>query len=145
VPEGGFTGGEEGVFAGVPAEKMWGAGVGGVVLAGFPYFMEKESARLVGASMKIKAQAAFFLARRRDQRAEFGFEEHVLAFFGAQRDDQGDGVLGKFADCSAVRTAPGGPPGGLARFLFRHVGGDCTPNRSNGKEKSSYGGTFSGG
>jgi hypothetical protein len=72
---------------------MWGAGVGGVVLAGSPDFMEKESSRLVGASVKIESQAAFFLARRRDQCAEFGFEEHVLAFFGSKRNDQGDRVF----------------------------------------------------
>jgi hypothetical protein len=83
MPEGGFAGGEERVFAGVPAEKMRGAGVRGVVLTGSPDFVEEESARLIGAGVKIKAQAALFLARRRDQRAEFGFEEHVLAFFGA--------------------------------------------------------------
>ena len=73
LPEGGFAGGQECVFAGVPAEKMWGAGVGGVVLAGSPDFVKEESAGLVGASVKIEAQAAHFLARRRDQRAEFGF------------------------------------------------------------------------
>lgn len=93
VPEGGFAGGEERIFAGVPAEKMGRAGVRGVVLAGSPDFVEKESAWLVGASMKIKSQATFFLARRRDQRAELGFEEHVLAFFGAESDDQGDRVF----------------------------------------------------
>ena len=134
MPEGGFAGGEERVFAGVPAEEMGGAGVRGVVLAGSPDFMEKESARLVGASVKIESQAAFFLAGGSDQRAEFGFEQHVLAFFGAKRDDQGDRVLGKFGDRNPVRAAPGGAPGGFAGFWFRHVGGDCTPNRPNGKE-----------
>jgi len=118
---------------------MWRASVGGVVLAGSPDFVEKESAGLVGASVKIEAQAAHFIARRRDQRAEFGFAEHVLAFLGAQRDDQGDGVFREFRDRSAVRATPGRPPGGFAGLWFRHVGGDCTPNRSNGKEKSSYG------
>ena len=66
VPEGGFAGGEERVFAGVPAEKMRGAGVRGVVLAGSPDFVEKERAGLVGATMKIEPQAALFLARWRD-------------------------------------------------------------------------------
>jgi hypothetical protein len=66
VPEGGFAGGEERVFPGVPAEKMRGAGVSGMVLAGSPDFVEKESAGLVGASMKIESQAALFLARWRD-------------------------------------------------------------------------------
>jgi hypothetical protein len=72
---------------------MRSAGVGGVVFAGSPDFVEEESAGLVGASVKIEAQAALFLARRRDQRAEFGFEEHVLAFFGAKRDYQRDRIF----------------------------------------------------
>jgi len=113
---------------------MGGAGVGGVVFAGSPDFMQEESAGLVGAGVKIEAQAADFFSRRRDQRAEFGFEEHVLAFLGAQRDDQGDGVFGEFCDRGAIVSAPGGPPGGFAGFLFRHVGGDCTPNSFIGKE-----------
>ena len=66
MPEGGFAGGKERVFAGVPAEKMRSAGVGGVVLAGSPDFMEKESAGLIGTTMEIESQAALFLARRRD-------------------------------------------------------------------------------
>src|SRR5258708_34559472 len=119
VPEGGFARGEERVFAGVPAEKMWRAGVRGVVLAGSPDFVEKESAGLVWASVKIEAQATQFLARRRNQRAKFGFEEHVLAFLGAQRDDQGDRVFREFRDRSAVRAAPGRPPGGFAGIWFR--------------------------
>ncbi len=83
VPEGGLAGGEERVFAGVPAEKMRGAGVGGVVLPGSPDFVEQESAGLIGATMKIESQAALFLARWREESSEFGFEEDVLAFLGA--------------------------------------------------------------
>ena len=45
------------------------AGVRGVVLAGSPDFMEKESAGLVDATMKIKSQAALVLARWPDKRA----------------------------------------------------------------------------
>jgi hypothetical protein len=66
---------------------MRGAGVRGVILASSPDFVEKESAGLVGARVKIKSQAALFLARERKERAEFGFEEHVLAFFRAERDN----------------------------------------------------------
>ena len=65
----------------------------GVILAGSPDFMEKESAGLVGARVKIESQAPFFLARWRNQRAKFGFEEHVLAFFGSKGDNQGDCVF----------------------------------------------------
>jgi hypothetical protein len=53
VPEGGFAGGEESVFAGVPAKVVRCAGVRGVVLAGFPDFVKEESAGLIGAAMKI--------------------------------------------------------------------------------------------
>jgi len=135
VPEGGFAGGEERVFAGVPAEKMRGAGVGGVVLAGSPDFVEQESAGLVGASMKVESQAALFLARWREESSEFGFEEDVLAFLGAERHDESDCVFREFRDRGAVGAAPGGPPGGFAGFPFGHVGGDCTPNSFIGKEK----------
>jgi len=67
VPEGGFAGGEKRVFAGVPAEKMRGASVGSVVLAGSPDFVKQEGAGLVGASVKIESDAALFLARRREE------------------------------------------------------------------------------
>jgi hypothetical protein len=134
VPESGFAGGEERVLAGVPAEKMGGAGVGGMVLAGSPDFVEKESAGLIGATMKVESQAALFLARGRDESAEFGFEEDVLAFLGAKRDDERDRIFREFRDRGAVGARPGGPPGGFAGFLFRHIGGDCTPNSFIGKE-----------
>jgi hypothetical protein len=134
VPEGGFAGGEECVFAGVPTEKMRSASVSGMVLASSPDFMEKESTGLVGATMKIEPQAALFLARGREESAEFGFEKDLLAFLGAKRDDEGDCIFRKFRDRGAAGSAPGGPPGGFAGFPFGHVGGDCTPNRSNGKE-----------
>jgi hypothetical protein len=86
---------------------MWGAGVRGMALARSPNFMEKESAGLVDATMKIKSQAAFFLARRRDERAKLGFEEDVLPFLGAEGDDQGNRVFREFTDGCAVRTPPG--------------------------------------
>jgi hypothetical protein len=117
---------------------MRGASVRGVILAGSPDFMEKERAGLVEAAVKIESQAAFFLARRCNQRAEFGFEEHVLTFLGAQRDDQSDRVLREFCGRGAFWAASSGPPGGSAGFLFRHVGGDCTPNSFNGKENPGH-------
>ena len=69
LPEGGFAGGQEGVFASVPAQVMRGAGVPCVVVAGFPNFVKEECAGLVGAAMQIILQAAFFPARGRDERA----------------------------------------------------------------------------
>ena len=66
VPEGGFAGGEQRVFAGVPAEVMRGAGVRGVVVAGFPDFVKEESAGLIGAAVQIVLQAALFLSRGSD-------------------------------------------------------------------------------
>jgi len=111
------------------------AGMRGMVLAGFPDFMQKKSSRLVDATMKIESQAAFFLARGRDQCAELGCKEHVLAFLGAEGDDAGDRVFREFGDRCAVSTAAGRVPGGFAGPLFRHVGGDCTPNGLNRNEK----------
>ena len=134
MPEGGFAGGEQRVFAGVPAEKMWSAGVGGMVLAGSPDFVEKEGAGLVGAAMQIELQAAFFLARWPDERAKLGFEEDVLPFLGAESDDQGDRIFREFRYRGAARTPAGRPLRSFAGFPFGHVGGDCTPNSVNGKE-----------
>jgi hypothetical protein len=135
VPEGGFAGGEQRIFAGVPAEKMGRAGVRGMVLAGSPDFMEKESAGLVDATMKVKSQAPLFLARWCDERAKFGFEEDVLAFLGAEGDDQGDRIFREFRYLCAARTPAGRPLRSFAGFPFGHVGGDCTPNSFNGKQK----------
>jgi hypothetical protein len=84
-------------------------------------------------------QAAFFLARGRDERAELGFEEHVLAFLGAERDHQRNRVFREFGDRGTASAAPDAPPGDFAGSLFRHVGGDCTPNSVNGKENWSTG------
>jgi hypothetical protein len=113
---------------------MWRAGVRGVVLAGFPDFVKEESAGLVGAAVQIVLQAAFFLARGGNERAKLGFEEDVLPFLGAQRNDKRDGTFRELGDRGAVGAPPGWPPRGFAGFLFRHVGGDCTPNGSIGKE-----------
>ena len=108
MPEGGFAGCEEGVFAGVPAEEMGCAGVSGVVFAGFPDFVEEESAGLLGATMEIEFEAAIFLAGRSEEGAEFGFEEEVLAFFGAHDYDESDGVFWEFDVGGTAGTAAGG-------------------------------------
>ena len=108
--------------------------MGGMVLAGSPDFVEKEGAGLVGATMQIKSQAPLFLARWRDERAKFGFEEEVLAFLGAESNDLGDGVFWEFGDRCAARTPADRPLRSFAGFVFGHVGGDCTPNSFNGKE-----------
>jgi hypothetical protein len=108
--------------------------MGGMVLAGSPDFVEKEGAGLVDATVKVKSQAALFLARWGDERAKFGFEEDVLAFLGAEGDDQGDCVFREFGDRCAARTPAGRPLRNFAGFPFGHVGGDCTPNSFNRKK-----------
>ena len=113
---------------------MGRAGVRGMVLAGSPDFVEKEGAGLVGAPMQVKSEAPLFLARWCDERAEFGFEEDVLAFLGAESNDKRDGVFREFGDRCAARTAAGRPLRSFAGFPFGHVGGDCTPNSFNRKE-----------
>ena len=80
---------------------MWGAGVGGMVLAGSPDFMEEESAGLVGATMKIETQASGFLAGGCEEGAKLGFEEDVLAILGAESDDQGKRVFRELGDGGA--------------------------------------------
>src|ERR1700720_524926 len=115
------------------------AGVRGVVLAGFPDFVNEESAGLICAAVQIVLQATLFLARWGDERAKLGFEEDVLAFLGAESDDEGDGIFREFADRCAARTPAGRPPRSFAGFPFGHVGGDCTPNSFNGKENREAG------
>jgi hypothetical protein len=134
VPEGGFAGGDERVFAGVPAEKMWGTGVRGVVFAGSPDFVEEKGTGVIHATVQIETKASGFLTGGHEEGAKLGFEKDVLAFLGAESDDQSDGVFGELRDSGAVSAAPGGSPGGFGGFVFRHVGGDCTPNEGNGKE-----------
>ena len=85
-PEGGVAGGEEGVFAGVPAQKMRGLHVKAMMLAGGPDFVKQEGAGDFEGAMQVIGEAAFFSAGGRDEGAQFGFEEELLAFFGAEDD-----------------------------------------------------------
>ena len=133
MPEGGFAGGEERVLAGVPAQEMWRAGVGGVMVAGFPDFVEQECAGLVGTTMKVELQAALFLAGGRDEGAQFRFEEQVLAFLRAHDHDQGDRVLGEFRDRGAPGPAASRALCRSAGLGFGHDGGDFTPNERKRK------------
>ena len=51
LPEGGFAGGNEGVLARVPAEKMWGARVRGVMLAACPDLVEQKCTGLISGTV----------------------------------------------------------------------------------------------
>jgi hypothetical protein len=133
VPEGGFAGGEERVFAGVPAEKVRGAGVCRVVFARSPDFVEEKGTGVIHATVQIETQASGFLTGGHEKGTKLGFEEDVLAFLGAESDDQSDGVFGELRCRGAARTRAGRPLRSFAGFPFGHVGGDCTPNRVNGK------------
>jgi len=64
--------------------------VGGVVRACGPDFVEEEKAGLIDGVMEIVLEAAFFFASGSDKRADFGFQQKVLALFGAQDHDQSD-------------------------------------------------------
>jgi hypothetical protein len=134
VPEGGFAGGKQCVLAGVPAEKVRGAGVCGVVFAGSPDFVEEKGTGLIHAAVEIETQASGFLARGCEEGAKLGLEENVLSFLGAESDDQGNCVFREFGGRGAASTPAGQPLRSFARFPFGHVGGDCTPNSFNGKE-----------
>ena len=96
-----------------------------MVLASFPDFVEEIGAGLIGAAVKIVLKAALFFSRRIDERAEFGFEKQVLAFAGAQENDEGNGAFGKFLNFCAMWFVAASA--GL-RFSFGHDGGDCTAN-----------------
>lgn len=99
----------------------------GVVLTAFPDFVKEERTGLIGATVQIVLQAAFFLARWRDKCAELGFKEQLLAFLGTKQNDEGEGALGEFGGLGAARFAAGAPLGGTPLSRFRHIGGDCTP------------------
>src|SRR6266404_1151525 len=114
LPEGGFAAGEEGVFAGVPAQEMRGLGVEAMVFAGGPDFVEQEGAGDFEGAVQVVGEAAFL---------------------GAEDDDQGYGVLGELGGPARTRLAS---RCGLLSFALRHGGGDCTPIK--GKEKSARGG-----
>jgi hypothetical protein len=125
VPEGGLARSEERVFACIPAEEVRRFGVCGVVLASLPDFVEEIGAGLIGTAMKIVLEAAFFFSRGSDESAKFGFEKQVLAFAGAQENDQGNGAFGEFLNFYAMWFAAAS---GALRFSFGHDGGDCTAN-----------------
>jgi hypothetical protein len=87
MPEVGFARGEERVLTGIPAKEVRRAGVRGVVIARFPDLVEEEKAGVIDAAVEIVLEAASFFARGSEEGAEFGFEEKMLAVFGAQDDD----------------------------------------------------------
>lgn len=101
--------------------------MGRVMFAAGPDFVEQEGAGLVGAAMQIVLQAAFLFARGAYEGAQLGFEEELLALFGAQRDDQSESAFGKFDDSNWRKFAGGTVAGGFFRFSLGHVRGDCTP------------------
>lgn len=65
-----------------------------VMLTGGPDFMEEISAVGVSRAMEVVGKATLFFTCRANQGAQFGLEKHVLAFPGAQQDNQRDRVLG---------------------------------------------------
>jgi len=80
---------------------MWGAGVRGMVLAGSPDFVEEKGAGLIHATVQIETQTSCFLAGGCEEGAKLGFEEDVLAFLGAESDDQGKRVFRELGDGGA--------------------------------------------
>ena len=80
---------------------MWGAGVGGMVLAGSPDFVEEKGAGLIHATVQIETQTSCFLAGGCEEGAKLGFEEDVLAILGAESDDQGNRFFRKLRDRDA--------------------------------------------
>src|SRR6266481_1702542 len=125
LPKGGFARREERVFAGVPAEEMRGFSVKAMMFSSGPDFMKKERAGDFEGAVQIVGEAAFFTTGGGDEGAKFGFEEEFLAFFGAEDDGQGYGVLGELGGCAPSRLAPRCGP---FCFALRHGRGDCTPS-----------------
>jgi hypothetical protein len=122
--EGGLTTGEQGILAGVPAQEMRSARMRALVFAGGPYFVDEIGARVIGGDVQVVLQAAFLLAGGRDEDAEFGFEQEVLALLGAQGNHQRDGVFGEPGEFDGARfLAAGAFFCGLALFSIGHLGG----------------------
>jgi len=138
LPEGRIARSEQRVFAGVPTQKMRGAGMSGVVFAAGPDFVEEKSAGLVSAAVQVVLEAAFLFARGADQGAQLGFEQRFLTIAGAKQNDERKGTFGQFGDGSAVSFGSGSPPFcGFLCFSFGHDGGDCTPTgRKSNRELS---------
>src|SRR5258708_33764720 len=93
LAEGGFAAGEEGVFAGVPAQEMRGLGVEAMVFAGGPDFVEQEGAGGFEGAVQVVGEAAFFAAGGGGEGAGVCFGGGGLAFLGAGGDGQGYGVF----------------------------------------------------
>jgi hypothetical protein len=86
-PESGVAGGEESVFAGVPAEEVRRLSVKAMMFAGGPDFVEEEGTGDFEGAVQVVGEAAFFAAGGGDEGAEFGLEEWLLAFLGAEKDN----------------------------------------------------------
>ncbi len=97
---GGVAGGQEGIFARVPAKEVRGVSVLGMGFAGGPDFVEKKSGGAFGGAVQVVDDATVFFAGGANEGAEFGFEEHFLAVARAQLNDQGDGFFGKLGALS---------------------------------------------
>lgn len=93
LPVGDLAGGEEGVLAGVPAQKVRRVGVPRVSLAAGPHFMEQEGHGAVEGAVQVVGEAAVFFACGAYQGAQFGFEEHVLPVAWSQLHDECYGVF----------------------------------------------------
>lgn len=78
LPEGDVAGGEQGVFAGVPAKEVRRVGVPRVGFAAGPDFVKQEGAGAIGGAVQVVSQAAVFFAGGAHQGAQLGFEEHFL-------------------------------------------------------------------
>ena len=126
LPEGAVAGGDERVFAGVPAQKMRRVHMLGVGVSTDPYFVKQEASRHVDGTVKIEREAAFLFSGWADQGAKFRFEQGFLAFAGPQDDHACDRFFGQLSAgrCFSAPFRPCGLPG--LRFSLGHCGGDCS-------------------
>jgi hypothetical protein len=76
---------------------MRSLGVEAMVFAGGPDFVQQEGTGDVEGAMQVVSEAALFAASGADEGAEFGFEERLLSFLGAENDAERYGVLGELS------------------------------------------------
>lgn len=97
LPEGDVAGGEQRVFARVPAKKMRRAGVARMRVATRPNFMEQVRARTFRGAMQVVSDATVLFSGGAEESAELGFEQDFLAFARTHLHDERDGVFRKLA------------------------------------------------
>ncbi len=97
----------------------------GVSLAARPHFVQQQRAGRLDGPVNIVRQAAFFSARRANQRPQFRLEQRLLPFARTQYDDERYCLFRKLPSGRSARSprpATGLPADCASHLALRHVG-----------------------